>query len=38
MRRWNPLGFKIVDYRAEAEVLTPETGPAADGHATGQVP
>ena len=25
VRRWNPLGFKIVDYRAEAEVLpTPE--------------
>lgn len=21
VRRWNPLGFKIVDYRAEAEVL-----------------
>lgn len=28
VRRWNPLGFKIVDYRAEAEVMpTPE--PAA---------
>jgi type IV secretion system protein VirB8 len=30
VRRWNPLGFKIVDYRAEAEVMaTPE--PAASG-------
>jgi hypothetical protein len=28
MRRWNPLGFKIVDYRTEAEVLAPETAPA----------
>jgi len=28
MRRWNPLGFKIVDYRIEAEVLTPEAAPA----------
>ena len=30
-RRWNPLGFKIVDYRAEAEVLpAPEpTNPGA---------
>jgi type IV secretion system protein VirB8 len=27
-RRWNPLGFKIVDYRAEAEVL-PATEPAS---------
>jgi hypothetical protein len=24
MRRWNPLGFKIVDYRTEAEVQGPE--------------
>ena len=28
MRRWNPLGFKIVDYRTEAEALAPESGPA----------
>ena len=27
-RRWNPLGFKIVDYRAEAEVL-PAPEPAS---------
>ena len=24
-RRWNPLGFKIVDFRPEAEVLSPPT-------------
>ncbi len=29
MRRWNPLGFKIVDYRTEAEVQAPEA--AANG-------
>jgi len=29
MRRWNPLGFKIVDYRTEAEVLAPDSSPAA---------
>ncbi|MEO8467753.1 MAG: type IV secretion system protein [Gammaproteobacteria bacterium] len=29
MRRWNPLGFKLVDYRTETEVLAPETAPAA---------
>src|SRR5437667_7427240 len=38
MRRWNPLGFKIVDYRTEAEVLAPETasagGPAVGAEAT----
>jgi type IV secretion system protein VirB8 len=28
MRRWNPLGFKIVDYRTEAEVLAPDVAPA----------
>jgi hypothetical protein len=38
MRRWNPLGFKIVDYRTEAEVLVPEGGPVAAGHPSGQVP
>jgi type IV secretion system protein VirB8 len=28
VRRWNPLGFKIVDYRAEAEVMpVPEPAP-----------
>lgn len=33
-RRWNPLGFKIVDYRAEAEVLPapePATGTTQPG-------
>jgi type IV secretion system protein VirB8 len=30
VRRWNPLGFKIVDYRAEAEVL-PAAEPASPG-------
>jgi type IV secretion system protein VirB8 len=28
-RRWNPLGFKIVDFRAEPEVMS-ESGPSAD--------
>jgi type IV secretion system protein VirB8 len=28
MRRWNPLGFKIVDYRVEAEALAPDVAPA----------
>jgi type IV secretion system protein VirB8 len=30
VRRWNPLGFKIVDFRAEAEVI-PAPEPAAPG-------
>jgi type IV secretion system protein VirB8 len=29
MRRWNPLGFKILSYRADAETRTPETPPRA---------
>jgi type IV secretion system protein VirB8 len=30
VRRWNPLGFKIVDYRAEAELMTaPEPSDAS---------
>lgn len=29
MRRWNPLGFKIVDYRAEREALPAEAMPAS---------
>ena len=33
MRRWNPLGFKVVDYRTEAEAL-----PAVIGSASGAVP
>ena len=41
VRRWNPLGFKIVDYRAEAEVLpapaipngSPQPGDAPAGGA-----
>lgn len=28
-RRWNPLGFKIVDYRAEPEMLPAPTSPDA---------
>ena len=31
VRRWNPLGFKIVDYRAEAEVMPTPESPAAPG-------
>jgi type IV secretion system protein VirB8 len=31
VRRWNPLGFKIVDFRAEPEVNTPQ--PPAGGSA-----
>lgn len=29
LRRWNPLGFKIVDFRSEAEVSTPVPATAA---------
>lgn len=28
LRRWNPLGFKIVDYKTEPEALPPENAPA----------
>lgn len=38
MRRWNPLGFKIVDYSAELEVLAPEPMAAEDGHSSGGAP
>jgi type IV secretion system protein VirB8 len=35
VRRWNPLGFKIVDYRAEAEVMpTPELSAAPGAQPT----
>ena len=34
IRRWNPLGFKIVDFRAEPEVLS-ETRPNAVNNAEG---
>ena len=33
MRRWNPLGFKVVDYRTEAEAL-----PAVSGYSSGAAP
>ena len=33
MRRWNPLGFKVVDYRTEAEAL-----PAVIGSSLGAAP
>jgi type IV secretion system protein VirB8 len=33
MRRWNPLGFKVVDYRTEAEAL-----PAVIGSSSGAAP
>ena len=33
MRRWNPLGFKVVDYRTEAEAL-----PAVSGSSSGAAP
>jgi type IV secretion system protein VirB8 len=26
VRRWNPLGFKIIEFRSEPETLAPETG------------
>jgi type IV secretion system protein VirB8 len=29
MRRWNPLGFKVVDYRTEAEALPAESVPTS---------
>jgi type IV secretion system protein VirB8 len=37
VRRWNPLGFKIVDYRDEAEVL-PAPNPANTGTQPGVAP
>jgi type IV secretion system protein VirB8 len=30
VRRWNPLGFKIVEFRPEPEVLTPPAAQASD--------
>lgn len=33
MRRWNPLGFKIVDLRTEAEVALPEVARGAGAEA-----
>jgi type IV secretion system protein VirB8 len=36
IRRWNPLGFKVIDFRAEPEVLPSEpSAPAAAGTANG---
>jgi type IV secretion system protein VirB8 len=29
MRRWNPLGFKIIDFRSEPEALPPAPSAAA---------
>ena len=29
MRRWNPLGFKVIDFRSESEALPPAQGVAA---------
>jgi type IV secretion system protein VirB8 len=37
VRRWNPLGFKIVDYRDESEVL-PAPNPANTGTPPGVTP
>jgi hypothetical protein len=31
VRRWNPLGFKIVELIAEPEVLPAPAGPAKSG-------
>jgi type IV secretion system protein VirB8 len=40
IRRWNPLGFKIVDFRSEPEVLNeaPAKAPQAATPATGAAP
>jgi len=40
IRRWNPLGFKIVDFRSEPEVPieAPAKAPPAGAAATGAVP
>lgn len=35
LRRWNPLGFKIVDFRNEAESLPPEAAPTTTTAASG---
>jgi type IV secretion system protein VirB8 len=37
VRRWNPLGFKIIEFKAEPEVLSPQASPAANiASASGQ--
>jgi len=38
VRRWNPLGFKIVDYRAEAEVLPASESTFPNAQSTGASP
>jgi type IV secretion system protein VirB8 len=38
IRRWNPLGFKIVSFVAEPEVIRDLPGQAAAGSGTGDVP
>jgi type IV secretion system protein VirB8 len=35
MRRWNPLGFKVVDFRAEPEALPPAQTVVAAGEKSG---
>jgi type IV secretion system protein VirB8 len=36
-RRWNPLGFKIIDFRSEPEVLS-EQGPVKDSTSSREAP
>jgi type IV secretion system protein VirB8 len=35
MRRWNPLGFKVIDFRPEPEALPPNPSTAAAGEKVG---
>jgi hypothetical protein len=35
MRRWNPLGFKVVDFRSEPEALPPAQSAVSAGEKSG---
>jgi type IV secretion system protein VirB8 len=38
MRRWNPLGFKVIDFRSEPEALPPATNLSGAGTQSGGSP
>jgi type IV secretion system protein VirB8 len=38
MRRWNPLGFKVVDFRSEVEALPPQEAVAGAASKSGGAP
>jgi hypothetical protein len=35
MRRWNPLGFKVIDFRTESEALPPAQTVIGEGEKGG---